>query len=166
MPITDTLLLEFDQEMATTRSLIERVPADAVTWKPHPKSMALGQLAIHIVNLVRYTEAATQLPELDFAGPAGAKYADPKFTSTEELVSIFDKNVAMARSMISALAEQDLRDKWSLRVGPRTIFTLPRAGVLRSFIMNHVIHHRGQLSVYLRLRDVPLPPIYGPTADS
>jgi uncharacterized damage-inducible protein DinB len=166
MPITDALLLEFDQEMTTTRALLERVPADAATWQPHPKSMSLGVLAVHIANLVRYTEATVQRTELDFAGPDAAKFASLPFSSTDELVTAFDRNVTSARAAIAGFGEQDLREKWTLRVGPRIIFTLPRAAVLRSFIMNHIIHHRGQLSVFLRLRDVPLPPIYGPTADS
>ena len=166
MTIAQILVPEFDHEMATTRTLLERVPESAGDWKPHPKSMTLGNLASHIASMPAWADVIMHERELDFATPAGAKFATPAFRTTAELVESFDRNVRDARTHIAAGSDADMAEVWSLRAGPRKILTLPRAAVLRSFIMSHIIHHRGQLSVYLRLRDVPLPPIYGPTADS
>jgi len=149
--------------MATTRSLLERVPEANPDWKPHPKSMTLGRLATHVAELVAWTDTTLQQTELDFAK---GDYKPALFTSTAALLETFDANVKSARAAIAGTSDQDMMVPWTLRNGDQVIFTLPRVGVLRSFVMNHVIHHRGQLSVYLRLNDVPLPSIYGPTADS
>ena len=166
MPIAQTLVPEFDHEMATTRTLLERVPEDAAAWKPHPKSMSMGELASHIADLPRFATVIVQKEELDFATPAAADYKTTPFESTSRLVENFDRNIKAARAIIAGATDADLGIPWALRSGAHKIFSMPRAGVLRSFILSHVIHHRGQLSVYLRLRDVPLPSIYGPTADS
>ena len=166
MTIAEMLVPEFDHEMATTRSLLERVPEDAADWKPHAKSMALGHLASHLASMPSWVDRIMTEPELDFMTPAGAALATPAFESTRALVDMFDRNIKAARARIAAGSDADMGMSWTLRAGPRQILSLPRAAVLRSFIMSHMIHHRGQLSVYLRLRDVPLPPIYGPTADS
>ena len=166
MPIAQMLVPEFDHEMATTRTLLERVPEDAAEWKPHPKSMSMGHLASHIASMPRWTSAIVQQKEVDFASPTAADFATPPFKSTRQLVEAFDRNIQEARTVIAAASDGELAIPWALRNGGHTIFSLPRAGVLRSFIMSHIIHHRGQLSVYLRLRDVPLPSIYGPTADT
>ena len=166
MTIAQMLVPEFDHEMATTRSLLERVPADAADWKPHTKSMSLGHLASHIASMPGWVDQILTQPELDFATPAGASLATPKFESTQALVAMFDRNVQAARSRIGSTPDADLGVSWTLRNGEHRIMSMPRVAVLRSFIMSHLIHHRGQLSVYLRLRDVPLPSIYGPTADS
>ena len=166
MTIAQMLVPEFDHEMATTRTLLERVPENAADWKPHPKSMSLGHLASHIASMPGWVDQILTQPELDFATPAGATLATPKFESTRALVERFDRNVKAARARISGTSDADMGIAWALRNGEHRIMSMPRAAVLRSFIMSHLIHHRGQLSVYLRLRDVPLPSIYGPTADS
>ncbi|MBV9775292.1 MAG: DinB family protein [Gemmatimonadetes bacterium] len=166
MPIAQTLLPEFDHEMATTRSLLERVPEEKADWKPHPKSTALGALAAHIANLPSMGVPVLSLTEIDMNPPGGPGFSPPGFTSTAALLATFDENVRKTREAISGATDDALKVTWSLKNGGQTIFSVPRAAALRTFMMNHVIHHRGQLSVYLRLNDVPLPSIYGPTADS
>lgn len=164
MPIADVLIADFDHEMATTRTLLTRVPDKAAAWKPHPKSMAMGEIAQHIVNIVRYSEAIFAGSELDFASPGAQRYRGT-FESTATLVEHFDRNVGIARQAIAGGSDSAMREMWTLRVGPKQIFSVPRAAAVRTFILSHLIHHRGQLSVYLRLNDVPLPSIYGPSAD-
>jgi uncharacterized damage-inducible protein DinB len=166
MPIAQAMLPEFDQEMSTTRSLLERVPEDRTDWRPHPKSTALGALAVHIANLVGLTPRAISLTEVDMNPPGGSGFTPPQFTTTAALLEMFDDNVAKARESIAGASDEELMVPWSLKSGGHTIFTLPRAAVLRTMVLNHVIHHRGQLSVYLRENEVPLPSIYGPTADT
>ena len=166
MSIAQSLLPEFDHEMATTRSLLERVPEASAAWKPHPKSTSLGDLAAHVVSLSGWASAILTLPELDLNPPGGPGFTPPTFGTTEALLRQFDENVRGARATIAATSDQDMMVSWSLKNAGHAIFSMPRIAVFRSFMMNHVIHHRGQLSVYLRLNDVPLPSIYGPTADS
>jgi len=165
MNISQALLPEFDHEMRTTRAVLARVPEADAGWRPHPKSMTMGQLASHVTNIVRWGAATFELPELDLASAEAARYAPPEFETTRKLVERFDANVSAARAALSAASDDDMAAVWTLRSGAHTILALPRAASFRSFVMSHLIHHRGQLSVYLRLRDVPLPPIYGPTAD-
>jgi uncharacterized damage-inducible protein DinB len=166
MTIAETLVPQFDHEMATTRTLLARVPEKAAAWKPHPKSMALGDLAQHIANLLRFVEPGFAASDFDVtsATQAAAVNSD-KFQSTATLVERFDRNAASARRVIAGASDDTLRSEWTLRAGPRKIFTVTRVAMVRAFIISHIIHHRGQLSVYLRMNDVPLPPIYGPTAD-
>ena len=159
MPIAEALLPEFDQEMATTRRLLERVPGDKGTWKPHPKSFALGHLAQLVAWMPGWVANTLRETELDLAGAAGYS-----FETTETLLALFDDNVREARAALEAAQDADFTVPWSLKRGGQVLFTSPRATVVRSHI-NHLIHHRGQLTVYLRLLDVPLPSIYGPTAD-
>ncbi len=161
MTISETLLPEYDQEMAATRAFLERIPAEHASWRPHPKSMPLGSLAVHVAALpawVASTMAGTGL-ELSTLPPP------PPFTTVGALLADFDANVAAGRAALSGAADADFAVPWSLRAGARVYFTAPRAAVLRSFVLSHLIHHRAQLGVCLRLRDVPLPPCYGPTAD-
>jgi uncharacterized damage-inducible protein DinB len=165
MSIAEILLPEFDHEMATTRRLLERVPEADAQWRPHPKSYSLGDLAAHIGRLPKWGRYVFEQPELDLGAPANAALARASFTTTAELVDRFDANVREARTALAATPDEAMRTKWALRNGGTTVFSLPRAAVFRAFIMSHLIHHRGQLSVYLRLRDVALPSIYGPTAD-
>ena len=164
MPIADVLIADFAHEMATTRTILARVPETAADWRPHPKSMSMGELAQHIVNIVRYSEAIFAGSELDFATPAAQTYRG-SFESAAKLLERFDHNVGIARQAIAGGSDSAMREIWTLRVGPKQIFSVPRAAAVRTFILSHLIHHRGQLSVYLRLNDVPLPPIYGPSAD-
>lgn len=163
MTIAQSMLPEFDQEMKTTRSLLERVPEGDPDWKPHPKSMPLGRLATHVAELVGWVNSTLKQTELDFAK---GDYKPTPFTTTAALLEMFDANVKSAREVIAGASDEDLMVTWTLRQGDHVIFALPRVAVLRAFTMNHIIHHRGQLSVYLRLNDVPLPSIYGPTADT
>jgi uncharacterized damage-inducible protein DinB len=163
--IAEALLPEFDHEMATTRRLLERVPEDRAAWKPHPKSTALGPLAIHVASLPSMGVRALGATEIDFNPPGGPPFKPPPFESTAQLLRVFDDNVQKARAAIESVTDAELKAKFTLKSGGKTIFSLPRAAVLRSMMMNHIIHHRGQLSVYLRENDVPLPSIYGPTAD-
>ena len=165
MPISQMILPEFDHEMANTRKTLERVPDDKFAWKPHDKSMSLGALATHLSNIPSWTKNTFEADELNLA-PAGQE--PPRLEearSTAELLQSFDKHVAAARAALESSADESWQGKWSLRLGDKTIFTLPRAAVMRGFVMNHMIHHRAQLGVYLRLLDVPVPSIYGPSAD-
>jgi uncharacterized damage-inducible protein DinB len=165
MTIAETLLPEFEQEMKTTRRLLERVPDSAAQWAPHAKSMKMGELAQHIPSLVSWVRQVVTLPELDMNPPGGPPFKPEPFVSAAQMLSDFDHRVADARTVIAGASDAALGEPWSLKSGGHTIFTMPRSGVLRFFTMNHIIHHRGQLSVYLRLNDIPLPSIYGPTAD-
>lgn len=152
-------LKEFDLEMASTRKLLERVPTDKGTWKPHQKSFALGHLAQLVASMPGWITTTLREPHIDLAGFAGYS-----FEPTEVLVRAFDAHVRAAREALADVTGAALDEPWSLRHGDRVLFTSPRGEVVRSHL-NHLIHHRGQLTVYLRLVDVPLPPVYGPTAD-
>jgi uncharacterized damage-inducible protein DinB len=165
MALSEILLPEFDQEMAKTRRTLERVPEDKFDWKPHEKSMTLGRLATHLATLPSWTVETIKKDELDLA-PAGAPppRADP-IASREELLSTFDRHVASGREAIAGASDEIFARPWSLLAGGQKIFTLPRAAVLRNFVLNHNVHHRAQLGVYLRLNDIPVPSIYGPSAD-
>ena len=159
MGFADTFVPEFDQEMATTRKALERVPSDKGAWKPHPKSFALGHLAQLIAGMPGWITNMVTSTELDLSKQAGYS-----LETTETLVARFDKLVAEARAALLAATESDFDVPWSLKQGGHVLFTLPRAANIRS-TLNHLIHHRGQLSVYFRLVDVPVPSMYGPTAD-
>jgi uncharacterized damage-inducible protein DinB len=159
MSLAEALLPEFDQEMATTRRLLERVPSDKAQWKPHPKSFALGHLAQLVSWMPGWIAQTLKSTELNLAG--GGKYT---FETTEALLRVFDQNVREGRAALEGATDRDFAVLWSLKLGPQVLFTAPRAVVVRQHI-SHLVHHRGQLSVYLRLCDVPVPSIYGPTAD-
>jgi uncharacterized damage-inducible protein DinB len=165
MSVADSLLPEFDQEMAATRRLLERVPERDAGWRPHPKSYTLGDLAVHLTRLPLWGRYVFTQPELDLGLPENASIAKAEFRTTAELVERFDRHVGEGRAALAAAAEADMGAPWTLKNAGTVIFSFPRSAVYRSFVMNHLIHHRGQLTVYLRLRDVPLPSIYGPTAD-
>ena len=162
MRMIEPMLMELDHEAKTARRLLERVPAAHLAWAPHPKSMTLGRLAMHIAEIPGWVSAIIQKDEFDVATgdrkPASA-------TSVDDLLRMFDENVGKAQKAMQALSDDQLRGSWRLLKGGQVIFAMPRIGVLRAMLLNHFIHHRGQLSVYLRLKDVPLPSIYGPTAD-
>jgi uncharacterized damage-inducible protein DinB len=159
MSIADTLLPEFDMEMTTTRRVLERVPTDKGQWKPHPKSFSLGHLAQLVAGMPGWITNAVRENQLDLAAYPGYSYQ-----KTEDLLKSFDGHVAAARKALAASSDADYTVPWSLKHGERVIFTMPRGPVVRQHI-NHLVHHRGQLTVYLRLIDVPVPSIYGPTAD-
>lgn len=159
MSMAEQLLPEFDQEMATTRRLLERVPSDKATWKPHEKSFPLGHLAQLVSWMPGWVTRTLREPHIDLK--AGSGYTTEK---TETLLAGFDKNVREAREAIAESSDEHLATMWSLKAGEKVLFTLPRGPAVRQHL-NHLYHHRGQLTVYLRLVDVPLPSIYGPTAD-
>lgn len=161
MALNQALLPEFDHEMQTTRRTLERVPEDKLTWKPHEKSMTMGELATHLATINGWAEAilGTESFDVSTAPP------NPELKSRSELLAAFDKSVASARKAMEKASDAELMKPWSLISAGKTVFTLPRVAVLRSFIFSHSIHHRGQFSVYLRLNDVPVPSIYGPSAD-
>ncbi len=165
MPISQMILPEFDHEMANTRKTLERVPDEKFAWKPHEKSMSLGGLATHLANIPSWTANTFDADELDIAPPGQEPYRLPEAKSRAELLEAFDKNVATARAALEKASDDNWQGKWSLLSGGEAIFTLPRAAVMRGFILSHSIHHRAQLGVYLRLLDVPVPSIYGPSAD-
>jgi uncharacterized damage-inducible protein DinB len=155
-------LAELDNEAKVTRQCLERVPADKFDWKPHEKSMTFGRLASHIVEMFGWTTATLKQDVLDFAT---MDYKPFEPSSTEELLAFFDERIAEAKSTLGATSDEQFMTDWTMRNGEQVYFTMPKVAVMRSFVMNHIIHHRGQLSVYLRLNDIPVPAIYGPSAD-
>lgn len=166
MSIAESILPEFDREAATTRVLLERVPEAQAAWKPHVKSMSLGQLAMHIANLPRWTSIALERTDFDTNPPDGSRMTGPGFESAATLLRSYDANVSAARALLARTTDGEFMVQWTLKSGGKSLFSMPRIAVLRSFVLNHAVHHRGQLSVYLRLLDVPIPNIYGPTADT
>lgn len=164
MAIKDALLSEYDHEMATTRRLLERVPEQEFGWKPHEKSMTLGQLAGHLANIPHWGTITLKTESFDIvdSGYDGRPKAP---ASREAMLKEYDAKVAETRQLIVNATDAELLARWTFKRAGAEVFSLPRIAALRSFVMNHSIHHRGQLSVYLRLQNVPLPPIYGPTAD-
>lgn len=170
MPIRDLLLPEFDHEVANTRRLLERVPEDRPDFRPHEKSMTLAQLAGHLAALPHWAIFALTRTELDLAPRDGSgkppELDPPPMTSRATLLEAFDSVTRDVRSRLTEILDDELMQKWTLRKGGHVVFTLPRISVIRLLCFNHAIHHRAQLGVYLRLNDVPLPPVYGPTADA
>jgi uncharacterized damage-inducible protein DinB len=165
MAISESLLPEFDQEMANTRKTLERVPDDKFGWKPHAKSYAMGALTTHLANLPSWAVLTINADSFDMAPPGAEPFKLPEAKSRQAALEMFDKNVADARTALAGATDEHLLKPWSLLSGGNTIMTLPKIAVLRSFVMNHIIHHRAQLGVYLRLNDIPVPSIYGPSAD-
>lgn len=165
MRLSETLLPEFDHEMANTRKTLERVPDDKFGWKPHEKSWAMGGLATHVANLPSWVVMAINQDALDIAPPGQEPYREQEAKSRAELLSKFDANVTAARAALTQVSDEHLLKNWSLLKGGETLMTMPRLTVVRTWVMNHSIHHRAQLGVYLRLNDIPLPAIYGPSAD-
>ena len=155
------LATEAQRELALTRRLLERVPTDKFDWQPHPKSMKLGTLASHMANLVAHFERSLSGPETDMATVA----MPPAPTETDEVLRRFDLNGENLRAALADVDDATFWDMWTMRRGETTIATLPRLMVARVLVLNHLIHHRGQLSVYLRLLDIAVPSIYGPSAD-
>lgn len=162
MNVSAPFLQELAMEAATTRRVLERVPESSLAWRPHAKSMSLGQLALHVATLPRMVADFVTGDSLDFSV---ADAPSPAVGSHADLMTAFDGSIAHATSYLESLSDERLMAAWTLKRGETALFSAPRAGVLRSFLFNHWYHHRGQLVVYLRLLDVPVPSVYGPTAD-
>jgi len=165
MAIKDALLMEFDQEMANTRKTLERVPEDKPSWKPHEKSMTLSRLAGHLAELPGWGAATLQHDSIDVAPVGGPPMQPTIMTTRAGLLEIFDKGVANMRAALATTSDEQFMKTWSLLMGGKTIMSMPRIAALRGFVMNHAIHHRAQLGVYLRLNNISVPSIYGPSAD-
>lgn len=163
MPTRDALLPEFDQEVATTRRTLERVPDGRFDFKPHPKSGSLGWRAGHLAQLPAWTSITLLQSELDMGAPDLPRPTPP--ADRAGVLALFDRNLAEGRAALAAASDEQLRGPGKLLNDGQEVFTLPRLAVLRSFVLNHMIHHRAQLGVYLRLNDVPVPAVYGPSAD-
>jgi uncharacterized damage-inducible protein DinB len=162
MSIAQSMLPEFDYEMANTRKTLERIPEDKLSYKPDPKSMSLGQLAAHIVEMVGWGTLTLQTESLSM-DPGSHKPL--VLTSREQTVQEFDKNWQGLRAALSAATDEDMMKTWALTIAGNVIFSMPRVAVMRTMILNHLIHHRAQLTVYYRLNGVPVPALYGPSAD-
>jgi len=165
MKISEMLLPEFDQEMANTRKTLERIPEDKFDWKPHEKSMPLGRLAGHVAELADWATAVINQDKFDFQPPGAPPYQPLIPKSRKEVLDVFEKGAKEARAAIAGSSDEHLVANWSLLSGGKTLMTMPRTAVLRNFVMNHIVHHRAQLGVYLRLNNIPVPSIYGPSAD-
>ena len=165
MSVAQMLLPEFDREIATTRRLLERVATETFDFKPHPKSGTMQWLAGHVALLPMWAVETMAKTELDLNPSDGSMEPPPAPTTTEELLQMFDTQAAAARAAIAGGADEDFMVDWTLLNAGEPVFTMPRVAVIRVFVMNPLIHHRGQLSVYLRLNDIPVPSIYGPSAD-
>jgi len=161
MALNEALLMEFDREMANTRTCLARIPDDKFDWKPHAKSMTLRRLALHLALFPNWMTETLAKESLDIAPP----YQPPKADSRKEILEIFDRDLPAARAALAQATDADLLKTWTLLQGGKVLFSLPRTAVLRTMVMNHMVHHRAQLGVYLRLNDIPLPAIYGPSAD-
>jgi uncharacterized damage-inducible protein DinB len=163
--IREALLPEFDQEMVNTRKVLERCPEDKFGWKAHPKCFSIGDVATHIATMTGWVVDTIEKDSFDIAPPGAPPYKPESIGSRKELLERFDKNTVAARCAIAGASDERFAQTWSLLNGGQTLFSMPRITCIRSLVMNHLIHHRAQLGVYLRLNDVPLPAIYGPSAD-
>ncbi|HEY0701304.1 MAG TPA: DinB family protein [Candidatus Acidoferrales bacterium] len=165
MTIGQSLLPEFDNEMANTRKVLELLPDEKWNWKPHEKSGTLGWYALHIATLPSWTTMTLTSEQFDYA-PVGEKgYEPPKVENRAQALAVFDKETKEARAELEKISDADIVKNWKLLAGGQECITMPRVAVLRGLVMNHLIHHRGQLTVYYRLLGVPVPGLYGPSAD-
>lgn len=160
MPINELLLTEYDQEMANTRKALERVPTDKWDWKPHPKSGSLGWMASHIATLPHFAVTTVKTSEFEIEGSVR-----PKVDSPSDLLRVFDEQRQKGRDAIASISDEQLRETWTLKWKGKTLFSLPKYNVIRVMCFNHIIHHRAQLTMYLRTLDVAVPALYGPSAD-
>jgi uncharacterized damage-inducible protein DinB len=166
MPINQSFLGELEQEIKATRKVIERVPDDKLGWKPHEKSMTAGELASHLAEIYLWGDVTMKMDELDLAPVDGPKWEAFKGKSTAEIVARLDQNFEAVKGAIAAATDDQAWMKtWTLKMGGQPVLSMPRLACVRGMVMNHVVHHRAQLALYLRLLDVPVPAIYGPSAD-
>jgi uncharacterized damage-inducible protein DinB len=166
MSMAQALLPEFDHEAAVTRTILERVPEAQAGWRPHPKSMTLGELAMHLVSIPAWAVLTLRQPAFDLAPPGEPPHVPPTWESLAHALRLFDETIARARAALVTTTDLELAQLWTLKKGGAKVLTAPRGGVLRSFVLNHGVHHRAQLGLYLRMLDVPVPAMYGPTADT
>ena len=163
--ITQSLLPEFDMEIANTRKTLERIPEGRPDFRPHPKSMTLARLAGHVVEIPQWAAMTISQNEIDVNPSGGAPQAGYVMSKRADLLSKFDQYVKEARALLTAATDESWMQTWTLKNGGKTVMAMPRIAVMRGFVMNHMVHHRAQLGVYLRMNDVPVPSIYGPSAD-
>jgi uncharacterized damage-inducible protein DinB len=162
MTYAELILPEFDHETASTRTVLACVPDGKHAWRAHPKMNTIGWAANHLVEIVGWTEGTLTMPSWDVSPPGGEPYKSPTIATQTELLATFDQNVAASRRAIQTVSEATLGDPWSLLAGGQPIFTMPRAAVVRTFILNHLIHHRAFLVAYLKMNDIEVPGMYGP----
>lgn len=160
--LASAFLAELDNEAKVTRNVLERIPSDKFHWQPHDKSMPFGRLASHVAEMFGWTKETLKSDVLDFST---MDYKPFEPSTTEELLAFFDEHIANAKTILAETSDETFMTDWTMRNGETVYFTMPKVAVMRSFVLNHIIHHRGQLSVYLRLNDIPVPSIYGPSAD-
>lgn len=165
MSISASMIPEFDQELATTRKVLERIPADKFAFKPHEKSFSMIALATHIANMYGWGADTMKNESFDVAPVGGEPYKEEPAADPAALLKKLDDNAAAFRAGLAAATDEQMMQTWSLLQGGNTVFAMPRVACIRGMIFNHIVHHRGQLSVYLRLNDLPVPSIYGPSAD-
>jgi len=164
MQLIEAMLSEYDREFENTRKTLSRVPDDKWDWRPHPKSGTLGWLASHLSDFGQWATMTVERESIDIA-PSANSSQPPRPQNQAELLAAFDKNTADGHKALAGASEELLMKPWSLKSGDNILFTMPKIAVLRGFVMNHMIHHRAQLTVYLRLNDIPVPALYGPSAD-
>jgi uncharacterized damage-inducible protein DinB len=165
MSIGQSLLPEFDQEMASTRTVLERIPEDKLEWKPDPKSMTLGRLAGHIAEMPGWGAVTLSTDSLDLNPPGGSSFKPLIATSRAQVLEAFDKIVADSRAALASATDENMMKNWQLLMGGQVLMEMPKIAVIRSMVMNHTIHHRAQMTVYFRLNGIPVPALYGPSAD-
>lgn len=165
MAISASMLPELEMELATTRKCLERLPTEKFSWKPHEKSFALVGLATHIVNMLGWGTDVCKNDSFDVAPVGGEPYKEDPAASTEDLLAQFDKNAAAFKAALATTTDEQMMATWSLLSGGNVVFAMPRVACMRGMIFNHIVHHRGQLTVYMRLNDIAVPSIYGPSAD-
>jgi uncharacterized damage-inducible protein DinB len=165
VPLAALLLPELDAEFASTRKLLERVPQGRNDWRPHAKSMTLSRLAAHVAEVPGWIPPTLTQDSLDIAPPGAPPYQSPELTTTAALLEAFDRNASAGRAALAAAPDNAFEQPWTFLYGGRAFWTKPRLDVYRSFCLNHLVHHRAQLGVYLRLLDIPIPGMYGPSAD-
>ncbi len=163
MPLIDTLLPEFDREMGQTRKVLDRVPDGQFDWRPHPTSMTLGRLAEHLAEMPIWAATTMAQSELDMTTSRPADYQSP--ATRAQVLAMFDGSLKAARASIAGKTDGEFDAPWTLKAGGKEVFTMPKAAVMRNFVLNHMVHHRGQMTVYLRMLGVPIPSIYGPSGD-
>ncbi|HUI50194.1 MAG TPA: DinB family protein [Terriglobales bacterium] len=165
MTIGQSMLMEFDEEMKNTQKILERVDDKQWDWKPHAKSGSVGWLASHVATMPGWITMTLQTQELDYAPVGGPSFEPPKIENRQQLLAELDKGVAEARASLAKVSDEEILKDWTLLAGGHKIFTMPRVACIRGMVLNHIIHHRAQLTVYYRLLGIPVPGLYGPSAD-